>query len=196
MQVFVRRDCSVIAAPVQCDVDGVPKGSHFARVPAAKRSETADKVSMLVGIGGNPSNVRSSAVAFTSRRQMRAFRRLIGFVVAAWPQSLQGRREGRPGWCSTIRCTGKVWSKSTTPGQPRGIRRAGADLSVELPAIRPVRAQPNRPCPDVGARHEETDAHARSSVWTTSNSSLTSRWPARGHGKASAASSVAGQEQT
>jgi hypothetical protein len=24
----------MIAAPVQCDVDGVPKGSHFARVPA------------------------------------------------------------------------------------------------------------------------------------------------------------------
>ena len=104
------------------------------------------------------------------------------------------RRTAR--WCSTIRCTGKVWSKSTTPGQPRGIRRAGADLSLKLPAIRPVRAPPNRPCPDVGARHEETDAHARSSVRTTSNSSLTSRWPARGHGKASAASSVAGQEQT
>jgi hypothetical protein len=23
----------MIAAPVQCDVDGIPKGSHFARVP-------------------------------------------------------------------------------------------------------------------------------------------------------------------
>jgi hypothetical protein len=23
----------MIAAPVQCDIDGVPKGSHFARVP-------------------------------------------------------------------------------------------------------------------------------------------------------------------
>src|SRR5437867_1312708 len=33
MQVFVRGDCTMIAAPVQCDVDGVPKGSHFARVP-------------------------------------------------------------------------------------------------------------------------------------------------------------------
>jgi len=33
MQIFVRRDCTMIAAPVQCDVDGVPKGSHFARVP-------------------------------------------------------------------------------------------------------------------------------------------------------------------
>src|SRR5438132_11194161 len=27
-QVFVRRDCTMIAAPVQCDVDGIPKGSH------------------------------------------------------------------------------------------------------------------------------------------------------------------------
>jgi hypothetical protein len=33
MQVFVRGDCTMITAPVQCDVDGVPKGSHFARVP-------------------------------------------------------------------------------------------------------------------------------------------------------------------
>ncbi|HLQ61331.1 MAG TPA: hypothetical protein VK131_05660, partial [Candidatus Acidoferrales bacterium] len=33
MQVFVRGDCTMIAAPVQCDVDGVPKGSHFARLP-------------------------------------------------------------------------------------------------------------------------------------------------------------------
>jgi hypothetical protein len=34
MQVFVRRDFSMIAAPVQCHVDGVAKGSHSARVPA------------------------------------------------------------------------------------------------------------------------------------------------------------------
>jgi hypothetical protein len=61
MQVFVRRDCSMIAAPVQCDVDGVPEASHFARVPASTPPETADKVPMLVGIGGNPSNVLSSA---------------------------------------------------------------------------------------------------------------------------------------
>ncbi len=33
MQVFVREHCTVIAAPVQCDVDGVPKRSHFVRVP-------------------------------------------------------------------------------------------------------------------------------------------------------------------
>jgi hypothetical protein len=33
MQVSVRGYCTVIAAPIQCDVDGVPKGSHFARVP-------------------------------------------------------------------------------------------------------------------------------------------------------------------
>jgi hypothetical protein len=33
MQVFVDEAYTMIAAPVQCDVDGVPKGSHFARVP-------------------------------------------------------------------------------------------------------------------------------------------------------------------
>ena len=32
MQVFVRGYCTMIAAPVQCDVDGIPKGSHYARV--------------------------------------------------------------------------------------------------------------------------------------------------------------------
>jgi hypothetical protein len=29
MQVFVRDHCTMIAAPVQCDVDGIPKGSHY-----------------------------------------------------------------------------------------------------------------------------------------------------------------------
>jgi hypothetical protein len=33
MHVFVRGDGKMIAATVQRDVDGVPKGSHFARVP-------------------------------------------------------------------------------------------------------------------------------------------------------------------
>ena len=33
MQVFVRGYCTMIAAPVQCDVDGIPKEPHFARVP-------------------------------------------------------------------------------------------------------------------------------------------------------------------
>ena len=32
MQVFVRDDCSMIATPVQRDVDGIPKGAHYARV--------------------------------------------------------------------------------------------------------------------------------------------------------------------
>jgi hypothetical protein len=32
MQVFVRDDCSMVAAPVQCNVDGIPKPSHYARV--------------------------------------------------------------------------------------------------------------------------------------------------------------------
>src|SRR5215471_4535456 len=33
MQVFVRDHRTMIAAPVQCDVDGIPKGSHYVRVP-------------------------------------------------------------------------------------------------------------------------------------------------------------------
>ena len=34
MQVFVRHDDTMIAAPVQCDVDGIPKGPHCGRVPS------------------------------------------------------------------------------------------------------------------------------------------------------------------
>jgi hypothetical protein len=33
MQVFVRDDCPMIAASVQCDIDGVSKGSHFLGLP-------------------------------------------------------------------------------------------------------------------------------------------------------------------
>src|SRR5260221_10865312 len=33
MQLFVREHCTMIAAPVQCDVDGIPQGSHYARIP-------------------------------------------------------------------------------------------------------------------------------------------------------------------
>ena len=36
MQVFVREHCAMIAAPVQCDVDGIPKGSHCVSVPPIK----------------------------------------------------------------------------------------------------------------------------------------------------------------
>src|SRR4029077_15297682 len=35
MQVFVRGDRTMIAAPVQCDVDGIPKGSHVRKRTAA-----------------------------------------------------------------------------------------------------------------------------------------------------------------
>jgi integrase len=38
MQVFVDDAYTMIAAPVQCDVDGIPKGSHFARVPPVMRA--------------------------------------------------------------------------------------------------------------------------------------------------------------
>src|SRR5437762_7856420 len=34
MQIFVRDHCAMIAAPVQCDVDGIPKGSHYVMTTA------------------------------------------------------------------------------------------------------------------------------------------------------------------
>jgi hypothetical protein len=54
MQVFVRGDCTMIAAPVQCDVDGVPKGSHFARVPPMGYTGDGAAVGRR-GSGGGPS---------------------------------------------------------------------------------------------------------------------------------------------
>jgi hypothetical protein len=33
VQLFVRDPFTMIAAPVQCDVDGIPKWSHYVRVP-------------------------------------------------------------------------------------------------------------------------------------------------------------------
>src|SRR3989454_11210672 len=36
VQVFVRGGCTMIAAPVQCDVDGVPKRSHYISVSTIK----------------------------------------------------------------------------------------------------------------------------------------------------------------
>jgi len=32
MQLFVREYCPMIAAPVQCDVDKIPKGAHYASI--------------------------------------------------------------------------------------------------------------------------------------------------------------------
>ena len=35
MQVFIRGNWTMIAAAVQCDVDGIPKGLHYAKIPIA-----------------------------------------------------------------------------------------------------------------------------------------------------------------
>src|SRR5512143_92899 len=40
MHVFVREHGTMIAAPVQCDVDGIPKGAHYVRVPPMGRLAT------------------------------------------------------------------------------------------------------------------------------------------------------------
>jgi len=46
MQVLVRDDHTMIAAPVQCDVDGIPEGSHF---DESTTDGQANKVSPLQG---------------------------------------------------------------------------------------------------------------------------------------------------
>jgi len=57
MQVFVRTDYSMIAATIQCDVDGAPKGSHFARVTDGEAIGDSRQMSMLLGVEGDPGNV-------------------------------------------------------------------------------------------------------------------------------------------
>ena len=49
MQVFVREHCTMIAAPVQCDVDGIPKGSHYVRVPPSLGSRNLPFSSLIPG---------------------------------------------------------------------------------------------------------------------------------------------------
>jgi hypothetical protein len=44
MQVFAGENYTMIAAAVQCDVDGIPKGSHYASLPPTGQT---DKVSLL-----------------------------------------------------------------------------------------------------------------------------------------------------
>src|SRR5688572_26846845 len=44
MQLFVRDHFTMIEAPVQCDVDGIPKGSHYVRVPPMGSPSTASRL--------------------------------------------------------------------------------------------------------------------------------------------------------
>jgi hypothetical protein len=53
MQVFVRDHDAMIAAPVQCDVDGIPKRSHHANVPSMRQAckDTRDvKTALASGV--------------------------------------------------------------------------------------------------------------------------------------------------
>jgi hypothetical protein len=45
MQFYVRHDDTMIAAPVQCDVDGIPKRSHYARVPPMGKTSKISAIS-------------------------------------------------------------------------------------------------------------------------------------------------------
>jgi hypothetical protein len=43
MQLFVRRYCPMIAAPVQCDVDGIPKGAHYVLLKRPNETEISNR---------------------------------------------------------------------------------------------------------------------------------------------------------
>ena len=76
MQVFVRRDCTMIAAPIQRDVDRVPKGSHFARVPPMLSAYAADSPGAILN---HPSGCHEL---------------LQSSSTSAWPWSLGSRMTG------------------------------------------------------------------------------------------------------
>src|SRR5215207_2312455 len=48
MQVFVRGNCTMIAAPVQCDVNGIPKESHFAAPLVAQASIRVESMACAI----------------------------------------------------------------------------------------------------------------------------------------------------
>src|SRR6202035_4493444 len=62
MQVFVRHHHAMIAAPVQCDVNGIPKRSHDAIRPTDYRS----------GIGINPAFEITGAASGDARKRINA----------------------------------------------------------------------------------------------------------------------------
>jgi hypothetical protein len=43
VHLFVRGDGMMIAAPVQCDVDGVPKGSHYVLLKPPNEKKLSDR---------------------------------------------------------------------------------------------------------------------------------------------------------
>jgi hypothetical protein len=57
MQVFVPDHCTMIAASVQCDVDGISKGSHYVRVTTTISRPNGWRLS---GEGGEADRVRWS----------------------------------------------------------------------------------------------------------------------------------------
>src|SRR5262245_32808841 len=58
MQVFVREHCTVIAAPIQCDVDGIAKGSHYVRVPIVIKSPRRGSTEKIAGSWRIPARAR------------------------------------------------------------------------------------------------------------------------------------------
>jgi hypothetical protein len=116
MQVFVRGDCTVIAAAVQCDVDGVPKGSHFARVPA-------DGVQTLRSRRRAERAIRAQLVAW------------LGCVSTLIEDAREAIRPPRFS-AATMGC-GKLCTVTGTPRRPYG----GGDRRVVL-GVRAVSTQP------------------------------------------------------
>jgi hypothetical protein len=50
MQVFVREHYTMIAAPVQCDAGGIPKGSHYVLPKRANEEEISHGHGVMAGL--------------------------------------------------------------------------------------------------------------------------------------------------
>jgi hypothetical protein len=111
MQVFVREHCTMIAAPVQCDVDGIPKGSHSVRVP-----DGVDHQAAVHGLpGASPFQAQLANYLRKCRKPAPA---LVHRGAAAEPVPLQGKSP-------------KLSSRFTSL---RGLWRAGQGGHADCPS--------------------------------------------------------------
>jgi hypothetical protein len=50
MQIFVREHCTMIAAPVQGDIDGIPEGSHYLLLKRVTKCKSAASDALVLAL--------------------------------------------------------------------------------------------------------------------------------------------------
>ncbi len=87
MQVFVREHCTMIAAPVQCDIDGIPKGPHYGEVDSKALAGAPSIIGPIPGLVSGRAGFLGYGVLSSC---------ISGFVGPLCFQSVRSRTE-RPG---------------------------------------------------------------------------------------------------